>query len=185
MAYAIDGPNWSELQPGRDVVIDGISSSYETITIWSPQQRTAKGIKVIVDDAIPAGKVAAGSTLYDQAGSPRRQWTLVDAPEVVAPPSQPVLYAAASLKIEGFDITGIDVMSRFAGAFWIDVGKYCVFFGEPQPDTAYMAMASAGPCPAYVLEAEKAEDMFTITVTNAAGEPTDADFVNISIVRAS
>jgi hypothetical protein len=76
-------------------------------------------------------------------------------------------------------------MSRLAGAFWIDVGKYCVFFAEPQPDTAYMAMASAGPCQAYVLESEKAEDMFTITVTNAAGEPTDAAAVNISIVRAS
>lgn len=108
------------------------------------------------------------------------------APVEVAPlPTPPVLYAAASLKIEDFDITGIDVMSRFAGAFWIDVGKYCVFFAEPQPDTAYMAMASAGPCPAYVLDADKLEDMFVITVTNAAGEPTDAASVNISIVRAS
>ena len=106
-----------------------------------------------------------------------------DAPP--APLSSPILYAAASLKIQDYDITGIDVQSRFAGAFWIDVGKYCVFFAEPQPDTAYMAMASAGSCSAYVLEAEKAEDMFTITVTNSAGEPTDADFVNISIVRAS
>jgi hypothetical protein len=117
------------------------------------------------------------------------QWTFPPDPppyvELPLPPAPPILYAAASLKIEGYDITGIDVMSRFAGAFWIDVGKYCVFFGEPQPDTAYMAMASAGPCSAYVLEEEKAEDMFTITVTNAAGEPTDAAAVNISIVRAS
>jgi hypothetical protein len=104
-------------------------------------------------------------------------------PEVI--PSQPILYAAASLKVVDFDITGIDVQSRFAGAFWADVGKYCVIFAEAQPDTAYMAMASAGPCSAYVLEEEKAEDMFTITVTNAAGEPTDAAAVNISIVRAS
>jgi hypothetical protein len=102
-----------------------------------------------------------------------------------ASPAVPVLYAAASLKIVDFDITGIDVQSRFAGAFWVDVGKYGVIFAEAQPDTAYMAMASAGPCSAYVLEEEKAEDMFTITVTNAAGEPTDAAAVNISIVRAS
>jgi hypothetical protein len=109
----------------------------------------------------------------------------VEKPPPEPKPTAPILYAAASLKIQDFDITGIDVMSRFAGAFWVDVGKYCVFFAEPQPDTAYMAMASAGPCSAYVLEGEKAEDMFTITVTNTAGEPTDAESVNISIVRAS
>jgi hypothetical protein len=183
--FAYDGPNWAEILPGVNVMFGKIGYSYETVMNWSPQMKTSRGVKVIIETPVPVGQVSIGSTLVDDAGKPRRVWTLQDAPEVVPVPSQPVLYAAASLKIEDFDITGIDVQSRFAGAFWIDVGKYCVFFAEPQPDTAYMAMASAGPCSAYVLEAEKAEDMFTITVTNTAGEPTDAGFVNISIVRAS
>lgn len=79
-AYAINGPNWVELQPGRDVVIDGIASSYETVTIWSTQMRTSRGIKAIVDDTIPDGKVVTGSALVDASGSPRRQWVLEDAP---------------------------------------------------------------------------------------------------------
>lgn len=106
-------------------------------------------------------------------------------PEPEPAATQPVLYAAARMKIEEYDITGIEVQSRFAGAFWIDVGKYCVFFAELQSDTEYMAMASAGSCQAYVLEEEKDEAMFTITVTNATGEPVEASFVNISIVRVS
>lgn len=100
------------------------------------------------------------------------------------PTPTPVLYAAAQLQIVGGDITGIGINSRFAAAFWADVGKYYVFFLEPLPDTSYMVMATAGPCNAYVLEEDKATDFFIITVTNAAGEPTDASSVNISIVRA-
>lgn len=79
-AYAMNGPNWVELQPGRDVTIDGVVSSYDTVLIWSSQMRTSRGIKAIVDDPMPAGKMAAGSSLIDDNGSPRRVWVLVDAP---------------------------------------------------------------------------------------------------------
>lgn len=78
--YAMNGPNWVELQPGRDVVIDGVASSYETVTLWSTQMRTSRGIKTIVDDPIPAGKTATGSSLVDNNGTPRRAWMLADAP---------------------------------------------------------------------------------------------------------
>lgn len=81
MAFAIlRGTDWVELVVGEDVVVGDGVASYETVTIWSSQQRTAKGIKVIVDDAIPAGKVATGSTLVDDDGAPRRQWVLADIP---------------------------------------------------------------------------------------------------------
>lgn len=84
--YAMNGPNWVELQPGRDFVeASGTVSSYGTVMNWSAQQRTAKGIKAIVDDLIPSGKVQIGSTLIDDNGTPRRQWNLIDA----APPSPP------------------------------------------------------------------------------------------------
>lgn len=71
---------WVELQPGRDIEIDGVLSSYQTMTLWTPQLRATRGIETIVDDAVPAGKVAIGNELIDDAGSPRRVWTLIDAP---------------------------------------------------------------------------------------------------------
>lgn len=100
-------------------------------------------------------------------------------------PSPPILYAAAQLHIADYEITGIGINSRFGGAFWGDVGKYYVFFAETQEDTDYIVMCSAPAFSAYVLDAEKTEDMFVITVTDAAGLPADADTVNIQILRAS
>lgn len=103
----------------------------------------------------------------------------------VEPLATPILYAAAQLRISNFEITGIEINSRFGGSFWGDVGKYYVFFAESQPDTSYMVMCSAPAFSAYVLDAEKTEDMFVITVTDAAGLPADAETVNIQILRAS
>lgn len=92
MAFAIlENGAWRELIPGEDVVIDDIASSFETITIWSTQMRASRGIKTIVDDVIPDGKVATGSTLVDDGGKPRRTWTLIDAPP---PPVSTELHAA-------------------------------------------------------------------------------------------
>jgi hypothetical protein len=51
--------------------------------------------------------------------------------KIPAPLRSPLLHAAVSLKIQDYDITGIDVQSRFAGAFWIDVGKNSVFWPSP------------------------------------------------------
>lgn len=123
-----------------------------------------------------------------------RDGVLVDVPyeEVFPPvaeeqiqPSSPILYAASQLYIQGYEITGIGINSRFGGAFWGDVGKYYVFFAETQEDTDYIVMCSAPAFSAYVLDAEKTEDMFVITVTDAAGLPADAETVNIQILRAS
>lgn len=125
---------------------------------------------------------------YVKAVHPGRYSFIEAIIDEVQPPaptlSAPILYAAAQLRILNGDITGIGVNSRFAGAFWIDVGKYCVFFVEAQPDTSYIALADGGLCRAYVLDADKGEDFFTITVTDQAGTALDAETVNISIMRA-
>lgn len=112
------------------------------------------------------------------------EWVDEPQPEPEQQPSTPVLYAAAQLQIVDYDVTGIEINSKLGGAFWADTGKYIVFFAETQPDTSYMVQASAGPLNAYVLPADKLEDFFTVTVTDAAGQPAEADFVNLSIVRA-
>ena len=99
--------------------------------------------------------------------------------------SEPILYAAAQIYVHDYEITGIGINSRFGGAFWGEVGKYYVFFAETQPDTNYIVMTSSPIFNSYVLDAEKTEDMFVITVTDAAGQPADAETVNIQILRAS
>lgn len=84
--YAIkQDETWLELRPGRDVVIGDVVSSYATVLLWPPDQRAASGVKDILEDSVPAGKVATGSTLVDDEGEPRRVWTLIDAPPPPVP----------------------------------------------------------------------------------------------------
>jgi hypothetical protein len=85
MAFAYNGPDWVEILPGHEVTIDSVVSSSETVLLWSSQMRTSRGIKAIVEDEIPAGKVQTGGEIVDDAGTPRRVWTLVDAPPPAVP----------------------------------------------------------------------------------------------------
>lgn len=168
--------------------IDGIQHPawrhYEAA--WTAADLAAIGLFVPAPaDPIPEGKISTGQTVQRIDGVVKFVHTLADAPPVYQPPSTPELYAAAQLLVQDGDVSGIGINSRFAGAFWGDVGKYYVFFGEPQPDTDYMVMASAGPWRAYVLTSDKTEDMFVVTVVDTAGEPADAEAVNIQILRAS
>lgn len=153
---------------------------------WSADELEVLGLySPAAADPVPEGKIITDQTVQMVNGVLKYVNILGDAPPPGSSPSEPVLYAAAQLLVQDGDVSGIGINSRFAGAFWGDVGKYYVFFGEPQPDTDYMVMASAGPCQAYVLPSDKAEDFFIITVTDQAGQPLDAEAVNISIVRAS
>lgn len=106
-----------------------------------------------------------------------------------APESMPprlTLYAGARLVIADGDISGIDVNSRFAGAFRADVGQYWVFFTETQADTAYLALCYAGgPVAAFVREEDKFEDFFVISVTDMAGDPIDAGAISLEIKRVN
>jgi hypothetical protein len=92
---------WVELQPGRDIEIDGVLSSYQTMTLWTPQMRATRGIETIVDDAVPAGKIAIGNELVDDAGTPRRVWTLIDAPPAPVPEEISNRQFAQQLAIDG------------------------------------------------------------------------------------
>ena len=62
-----------------------INASYQTVMLWSDDERAAIGVYPIVDDAIPEGKVATGSTLENDNGTIRRRWTLEDAPPPPVP----------------------------------------------------------------------------------------------------
>lgn len=91
--FAIATPTgWLELTPGQPVVIGDIATSYASMLAWSPQYRTARGIKPIEETPIPEDKVAVGSSrVEDQNGKPVRMWDLEDAPE----PDMPALRADA------------------------------------------------------------------------------------------
>ena len=118
-SFAYNGPAWVELQPGQDFVeANGTVSSYGTVMNWSPQQRTAKGIKAVVDDDIPDGKVQTGSEIVDNAGTPRRGWTLVDAPPPPIPDG-PTLsdWRVALILMERFaDVEAAVIAARNSGS---------------------------------------------------------------------
>lgn len=85
--YAIQTQDgWLELVVGEPVRVfdadldDVITWQYADMLAWTPQFRTARGIKPIVEVDIPAGKVAVGSTLDDIDGKPLRLWVLADEP---------------------------------------------------------------------------------------------------------
>ena len=61
--------------------------SLQTMLLWSDDERAARDIFPIVDDAIPNGKIATGSTLENDNGTIRRRWTLDDAPAPAVPQS--------------------------------------------------------------------------------------------------
>lgn len=90
MTYAqIISGNPVALNPALAVSFDregqAINASYETVMLWSDQERAAIGVHPIVDDAIPDGKIATGSTLESENGVIRRRWTLEDAPPPPVP----------------------------------------------------------------------------------------------------
>lgn len=85
--YAIQTQDgWLELVVGEPVRVfdadldDVITWQYADMLSWSPQFRTARGIKPIVEVDVPDGKIASGSSLGDIDGKPYRVWTLADAP---------------------------------------------------------------------------------------------------------
>jgi len=81
MKYAL---NTTELT-GSDIAVGDVQFSYATMLQWSDAERAAHGIYPIIDDAIPEGKVATGSTLEQGDGVVLRHWTLEDAPPPPVP----------------------------------------------------------------------------------------------------
>ena len=84
MAYATkDGSKWRELTAGADIVIDDFATSYASMLAWTPQFRTARGIKEIEETPVPAGKMALSSSIVDQGGKPVRVNVLADDPSLI------------------------------------------------------------------------------------------------------
>lgn len=105
-----------------------------------------------------------------------------------APPEEqdfftPQLYAAAQIRIDGEDISGLSMNARFAGAFRGDIGKYYVYFAETLPEVDYLAKAWDGLCRAYVMAEDQFADYFVVTVVDQAGVPSDPSSINIEITR--
>lgn len=107
----------------------------------------------------------------------------VPAPAPEPQPAQPSLYAVALLTIADGEVSGVDVASRFSGAFWLDVGLYIVFFAETLPDTSYLAKAYDAAATVRVVE--KAVDYIVVSAADAAGDPVDPAEISIEIIRVS
>lgn len=74
-----------------------INASYQTVMLWSDDERAAIGVYPIVDDVIPEGKIATGSALENENGVIRRRWVLEDAPPPAVPQSITPAQAKAQL----------------------------------------------------------------------------------------
>lgn len=110
-------------------------------------------------------------------------WTLTELPPPPDPePPAPFLYAIANLAIDGGQVESIAPFARLAGAFYIDVGVYWVFFNEPQPNTDYLPLCYNHNHSVFV--SEKYEDFFVINA-EADGIPSDPPLITVEIKRVS
>jgi hypothetical protein len=107
---------YAQIISGQPVAITGdavtferegavINASYQTVMLWSDDERAAIGVYPIVDDAIPEGKVSTGSALENDNGTIRRRWVLEDIP---APTKEALLARSAECRWEK-ETGGIDV----------------------------------------------------------------------------
>ncbi len=105
---------------------------------------------------------------------------------VSTPSGVPEIFAVAQLSIADGEISGVEIASKFAGAFVMDVGSYYMFFTETLPDTRYLAKAyDGGLIRAYVREEDKTPDYFVITVTDMEGAPTDVGSLSVEVIRVN
>ena len=67
-------------------------------------------------------------------------------PSAQAPPVALQQVAGARLVVDqdNWEVTGVERSTGIAGAFLMDTDLVCVFFSEPQPDTFYEVIPSAG-----------------------------------------
>lgn len=86
---------WTVLPVGQPVTLNEISVSWETLMLWSEEEREAFGVFRVVDpDAPPSGKVEASRTLKPDGERPGWEVDYVD-----APPPAPLRYQIAKADI--------------------------------------------------------------------------------------
>ena len=101
------------------------------------------------------------------------------APGVVRTPS---VVAMAELVVDGDFIGGIETAVNLSMAFALEPHLFWVFFGESQPDTAYIVFAQSSGFNVDVTVREA--DFFELTVTDRlTGEPAVPTTLSISVQR--
>jgi hypothetical protein len=105
--------------------------------------------------------------------------------EAVALPKIPTAIASAKLTISDGVVGGFAADSAIAGGFAMDVGKFWMFFGTPQPDIDYIvSVFDGGLYRCYVQPDDYLTDSFFVTTTDLAGTPADPACISIIIMRA-
>lgn len=105
--------------------------------------------------------------------------------EPVVLPKVPTAIASAKLSIADGSVEGFAADSAIAGGFAVDIGKFWMFFGTPQPDIDYIvSVFDGGLYRCYVQPEDYATDSFVVTTTDLVGTPADPACISIIIMRA-
>lgn len=137
MKYAIVTDNIPAEIVGHTIAVAGVQFSYQTMLLWSDQERAAYNIYPIADEAIPEGKIATGSSLEYADGAVSRHWTLEDAPPPPVPESISDRQFAHVLAVNG-------LISQGEALAWVTVGTVpdqiqTVVDNMPDPDIRFGA----------------------------------------------
>jgi hypothetical protein len=99
--HAIIRPSGPEIVSGAFRDEQGISHPANVLTLWSDAELATIGVYPVVDDPIPEGQIATGSTLALDGDVVRRSWTLEPAPPPSVPASVTPLQIRRALLAQG------------------------------------------------------------------------------------
>ena len=92
----------TEIRPGTWITDEqDVRHPPAILSRWTAPERAAIGVYEVVDDPIPEGKVASGSTLEFTGTQVLRHFTLIDAPPPRVPPVVSRFQAQAALLAAG------------------------------------------------------------------------------------
>jgi hypothetical protein len=115
--HAIIRPSGPEIVSGAFRDEAGISHPANVLTLWTDEELRAIGVYPVVDDPIPEGQIATGSSLALDGYVVRRSWTLEDAPPPPVPDSVSPLQMRRALLAQGL----LDDVQAFVEASPLDV----------------------------------------------------------------
>ena len=84
------------------------------------------------------------ATLEEEAEILSSQGRLQDPMQLTPVSLQTIAGARLVVDQENWEVTGVERSTGIAGAFLMDTDLVCVFFSQPQPDTFYEVIPSAG-----------------------------------------
>lgn len=95
-------------------------------------------------------------------------------------PTFPELYAIADFSIENGSVSAVSTSAKISAVFYIDIGKYWVFFSETQPNTDYIPLCYNHNHTVFV--SEKTEDFFVVSALSG-GVPSDPVSLSVEVKR--